>query len=152
MLRRCFDPHHKDYSYYGGRGITVCERWLAFKNFLADMGYPPIGLTLDRTDPNKNYEPGNCCWAPRAEQTAHRRPFKQEGLRGERSPSAKLSVSDVAQIRALRGTQLQSQIARQFGISQSNVSTILARKTWAYNEAPDPASTPAPEKMEATLI
>ena len=130
MLRRCFDPHHKDYSYYGGRGITVCERWLAFKNFLADMGYPPTGLTLDCTDPNKNYASGNCCWATRAEQVAHRRPFEQEGLRGERSPSAKLSAANVVQTRALKGVQPQRQIAQRFGISQSNISTIQTGKTW----------------------
>src|SRR5262245_17598928 len=70
MLQRCFNPRNPWYSFYGGRGITVCERWLIFENFYADVGDPPPGLSLDRIDNNGNYEPSNCRWATSAVQVA----------------------------------------------------------------------------------
>ena len=77
MRERCNNPNHHAYASYGGRGITVCERWAtSFENFLADMGVMPAGLTLDRIENNGNYEPGNCKWATRAEQQRNRRVTK----------------------------------------------------------------------------
>jgi len=74
MRTRCFNPNCDQWPDYGGRGITVCERWHTFENFLADMGERPPGTTLDR-HPNKdgNYEPGNCRWAVPLDQQNNRR-------------------------------------------------------------------------------
>jgi hypothetical protein len=74
MLYRCRTSTCHAYADYGGRGISVCERWLSFENFLADMGERPEGKTLDRwPDNDGNYEPGNARWATPKEQQANRR-------------------------------------------------------------------------------
>lgn len=74
MLTRCLYPATRGYRHYGGRGITVCERWRTFENFLADMGEPPgPGYSLDRINVNGNYEPGNVRWATAKEQAANSR-------------------------------------------------------------------------------
>jgi hypothetical protein len=73
MKARCLNPNNKDYKTYGGRGITVCQRWLKFENFLADMGQRPKNKTIDRKDSDGDYEPSNCHWANATTQSRNRR-------------------------------------------------------------------------------
>jgi hypothetical protein len=69
MISRCSNPNHPEWSNYGGRGIEVCERWRScFFKFLEDMGERPLGFSIDRKDPNGNYEISNCQWIPKEHQ------------------------------------------------------------------------------------
>lgn len=73
MIQRCDDPTHLAYPDYGGRGITVCPEWRDVSRFVADMGRRPTGLSLDRVDNERGYEPGNCRWSTRREQATNTR-------------------------------------------------------------------------------
>jgi hypothetical protein len=73
MMRRCDNPNQAAWSRYGGRGISVCERWHSYEKFLADMGRKPTPRhTLDRIDGDGHYEPANCRWATYSEQRLNR--------------------------------------------------------------------------------
>jgi hypothetical protein len=84
MRRRCQDPENPNYRSYGARGISVCDRWQIFENFLADMGERPArGLELDRIDNDGNYEPGNCRWATRMQQAENKTTNRRLTIDGE---------------------------------------------------------------------
>lgn len=89
MKQRCSNPNAANYPRYGGRGITVCERWLKFENFLSDMGERPSSEhSLDRIKIDGNYEPSNCRWATWFEQNNNHSKNNILELNGERLTTA----------------------------------------------------------------
>ena len=83
---RCGDPNHHQFKNYGGRGIKFHPAWRDFDVFLSYMGPRPEGHTLDRIDPNKGYEPGNCGWATNAEQQRNKRDTIFVAIGGVKKP------------------------------------------------------------------
>ncbi len=85
MHSRCKNPNNKDFKWYGGKGVSVCDRWGDFRAFLSDMesGWY-IGATIDRVDSDGNYNPDNCRWIDR-EENARRAQVEKSALNGERS-------------------------------------------------------------------
>lgn len=111
MLYRCYDRNSNSYPYYGGRGITVCDDWRHdLAAFARDMGpRPSPAHSLDRIDGSRGYEPGNCRWVTRAQQTANRRNSINVVVDGKVMSLREASEHDgipyhVARYRADRGT------------------------------------------------
>lgn len=93
MRSRCLNPNTPDFRLYGGRGIKVCESWSEFVSFLADMGRrPSASHSLDRVNPDGNYEPSNCRWATASEQANNRRKTIRVQYHGE-----SLTITECAQ-------------------------------------------------------
>ncbi len=91
MMARCFNPKSTVYPGYGGRGITVCVRWLRYEFFLFDMGLRPPGMSLDRIDNNGSYSPKNCRWSSHKEQNNNRRITRFIKWNGQRKSIAQWS-------------------------------------------------------------
>lgn len=126
MKNRCLNSRAGDFRYYGGRGITVCERWLKFENFLADMGRKPSPkLTLDRKNVNKNYCKSNCRWASRATQSQNR-------------TDSKFTKKKVAEIRCryFGGNIKQATLAKEYNTTQAAISQIVRGAAWLETGGP----------------
>ena len=86
MKQRCQNKNSRDYPQYGGRGISVCESWFSFENFINDMGFRPSSKhSIDRIDPDGNYEPSNCRWTDHTTQMQNRRSWGKSGYKGVRA-------------------------------------------------------------------
>lgn len=115
MMTRCTNPKSWKYADYGGRGITVCERWHAFENFLADMGLRPAGMTLERERVNEGYEPRNCVWATRHRQSNNTRRNTILEYEGRR--------------------QTVSEWAAEFGLTYNTLLARVHRLKWPVERA-----------------
>ena len=130
MRQRCLNPARKEFHLWGGRGITICERWLnSFLNFLADMGPRPSPRhSLDRwSDPNGNYEPGNCRWATAEEQSSNSRRVRLVTFGGE--------------------TKCLQHWAKHFGLNPSTLNHRL-KIGWSFEQA---ISTPPNKHNRLTV-
>lgn len=113
---RCLDPNSIGYAHYGGRGITICDRWSAsYEAFLADMGERPTGMTLDRIDNSRHYEPGNCRWATQSEQMRNTRVNRLLTFRGV--------------------TQSMAEWADAVGLSYPVLQSRLDQRGWSVERA-----------------
>lgn len=126
MMQRCFNPKTPSFKNYGGRGITVCKRWITFENFADDMGNPPQDLTLERVNNDLGYSPDNCKWGTRKEQSRNQRPR----LLGKHH----LKESDVREIKAryTSSSVTQMKLAQDFSVSPACINQILTGKRWRH--------------------
>lgn len=124
MRNRCRNPNAQNWKWYGGNGISICERWNDYQNFLADMGERPLGTSIDRIDVLGNYEPNNCRWATSKEQAESNRGCKRKGA----SPANKISQEKILAMREMRlsGAKIR-EIAQHFGHNQSNICEWILR-------------------------
>lgn len=107
MRDRCLNPKRHNFKFYGGRGITICERWLEFANFLADMGERPDGLQLDRIDNDGHYEPGNCRWVTKQHNARNRSSNRLLTIDGETK-----TVTEWALLKGLPPDRVRGRLSR----------------------------------------
>lgn len=124
MMERTTRRTHHAWNNYGGRGITVCERWSkgedglsGFECFLMDMGERPKGMSIDRIQNNGNYEPNNCRWTTDTEQSRNRR-------------AVKMKPDSVVRLRQLALHTPIPELADRFDISRAQAYRIVKRERW----------------------
>lgn len=133
MMSRCYNPNASGYALYGGRGISVCERWRGkggFINFRADMGRRPPGTTLDRVDTNGNYEPGNCRWGTAKEQGRNKRTNRLIAFNGRTQTLVEWSEEC-----GISTAVIRYRLKRGWGIEQALTTPLIPKKeskSWRY--------------------
>ena len=115
MIKRCSNPNAHNYNRYGGRGIKVCERWHDFAAFLEDMGPNPKGYSIERLDIDKGYEPDNCTWIPKGDQSRNKSTSRRITANGQ--------------------TMLLVDWAAKTGIHEATISSRVDKLGWTPEKA-----------------
>lgn len=122
MKARCLNPLSNQYADYGGRGIKICDRWLEFENFLADMGERPVGMSIGRIDNNGNYELGNCRWETSEDQCKNTRRSLFLTYKNETR-----ILSDWAKYLNIKSATLQARIARGWSVERAFTESVYGK-------------------------
>ncbi len=132
LLTRCYNASKRDFKFYQGRGIKVCDEWkncfIAFFKWCLDNGWKK-GLVLDRIDNNKDYEPNNCRFITAKENL--QKMHIDHNMVGENSPRAKLTQLQVDEIRKKLGEGvMNSRLAKDYNVSPSTIKAIKSGQNW----------------------
>lgn len=125
MFERTANPRHHSFANYGARGITVCDRWRGpegYLKFRSDMGQRPAGCSIDRIDPDGNYEPPNCRWATPAEQARNKRTNRLVTYQGET-----LCMADWAMRLGINRTTIDQRLRYGWSVARAFTTPIRQR-------------------------
>lgn len=123
VIYRCKYPSCRHFKNYGGRGITVCERWETFENFFEDMGIRPDGCSLDRIDNDKGYFKENCRWASPKQQSRNRRDNQMVQTR-----YGMVCLKEAAELHGIKYSTLQMRISYGWSIEKALNHPVQQRK------------------------
>jgi len=125
IIRRCRDSNDRAYQWYGARGIKVCDRWLDFAVFRADVGEPPAGMWLDRRDNEQGYTPENCRWATPKQQANNTRGNRVLEIDGER-----LTLTEAAERYSLEPNTLKARLDRGWSVADAISHPLRGTPAW----------------------
>ena len=127
MKNRCLNPKHPAFHNYGGRGITICRRWMRFEGFLLDMGERPAGRTLDRIDGNRGYNKRNCRWATMQEQIWNSRNCRFLTVQGLTLP-----LYPMARRFGMNPSTLRERLVRGWNVEEAVLTPIGGRRDLSF--------------------
>jgi hypothetical protein len=140
MRQRCRNPKNKKFKNYGARGITFCQRWNEFENFLTDMGRrPAAGYTLDRIDNDGNYEPANCRWATYEQQNNNRRP-KSSYRKRRRAADGSLIANSAMTNEQFAGLISALQVSQAEAAAALDLGRTTLRRYMRRTSIPEPVA------------